>query len=82
MLISLIISVAIGIAAGYIASKVMKLNFGTLFCLLIGIAGAVIGNIIFGILGLRINGYIGGFVMSTVGAIVLLWLIYYFKKKS
>ncbi|MDL2215223.1 GlsB/YeaQ/YmgE family stress response membrane protein [Dysgonomonas sp. OttesenSCG-928-M03] len=77
-----IISIAIGIAAGFIASKVIKMNLGILFCLIVGIAGAVLGNIVFGLLEIRMNGYLGGFIMSTVGAIMVLWLVYYFKKKG
>lgn len=80
-----LISIAIGIAAGYIASRIMKLNYGVLFCLVIGIIGAVIGNFLFGLLTIKIDWpmftYVGQFITSTVGSIVLLWLYVYFKRK-
>ena len=74
--------ILIGIAAGFLAGKIMKgSGFGLIVNLLVGIAGAVLGGWLFGMLGIGIGGLIGALVTALVGAIVLLWIISLFKKK-
>lgn len=74
-------SIIIGIAAGFIAGKITKGHgFGLILNLIIGIVGGLLGGWIFSLLGLGTNSIIGYLVMSTVGAIVLLWIISLFKK--
>jgi Transglycosylase associated protein. len=74
--------ILIGIAAGFLAGRIMKgSGFGLIVNLLVGIAGAVLGGWLFGILGIGIGGLIGALVTALVGAIVLLWVISLFKKK-
>lgn len=81
-MISFIWAIVIGLAAGFIAGKIMKgRGLGMLKNLIVGIIGGVVGNVIFFLLGLHTNGIIGNLVMSTVGAVILLWLIAYFRKK-
>lgn len=76
-------SIIIGIAAGFIAGKIMKgSGFGLILNLIVGIVGGLLGGWIFTLLGLDVNGILGNLVMSTIGAIVLLWLISLFKKKE
>lgn len=76
-------SIIIGIAAGFIAGKIMKgSGFGLILNLIVGIVGGLLGGWIFTFLGLDVNGVIGNLVMSTIGAVVLLWIISLFKKKE
>lgn len=76
-------SIIIGIAAGFIAGKIMKgSGFGLILNLIVGIVGGLLGGWIFTLLGLDVNGILGNLVMSTIGAIVLLWKISLFKKKE
>jgi uncharacterized membrane protein YeaQ/YmgE (transglycosylase-associated protein family) len=66
----------IGAIAGYVAGKLMRGHgFGLLGNLAVGIVGAILGGFVFGLLGLSAHGAIGSLVMSTVGAVVLLWLV-------
>ncbi|MDH6310779.1 putative membrane protein YeaQ/YmgE (transglycosylase-associated protein family) [Dysgonomonas sp. PFB1-18] len=80
---NLIWSIIIGIAAGFIAGKIMKgSGFGLLLNLVVGLVGGLLGGWIFTLLGIGVNGTVGTLVMSTVGAVALLWIISLFKKKE
>jgi uncharacterized membrane protein YeaQ/YmgE (transglycosylase-associated protein family) len=75
--------IIIGIAAGFAAGKIMKRGgFGLLVNLILGITGGVLGGWIFGLLGINVNhgSITGNLVMSTVGAIALLWIASLFKR--
>jgi uncharacterized membrane protein YeaQ/YmgE (transglycosylase-associated protein family) len=74
--------IVVGVLAGWIAGKVIQGGgFGLIVNFIVGIIGALIGGFLFGLLGLDADGFIGSLVTSTVGAIVLLWLISSFKRK-
>jgi len=71
----------IGVLAGWIAGQLMKgSGYGLLGDLVIGVVGAFIGGILFGVLGIFAGGLIGRLVMSTVGAVVFLFLIRLIKR--
>lgn len=71
----IILWILIGLAAGYVASKLMGGPGGLLHNLLVGLAGAVIGGFIFGKLGITApDSTAGTLAAAIVGAIVLLLL--------
>jgi uncharacterized membrane protein YeaQ/YmgE (transglycosylase-associated protein family) len=71
----------IGLAAGWLAGKIMKgSGFGLLGDLVIGVIGALVGGFLFGLLNLTAGGLIGSLVVATVGAIVLLYVLRLVKK--
>lgn len=66
----------IGAIAGWLAGKIMQgAGFGLLMNMVIGVGGALLGGLIFRLLGLSVHNVIGSLVTATVGAIVLLLLI-------
>jgi len=67
--------IIIGIAAGWIAEKVMKRNHGLLTNLIVGVVGAFLGGFIATQLGMGPNGWIMSLVVATLGAILLLWIV-------
>ena len=78
---SLIIFLAIGAVAGWLAGLLMKgAGFGILGNIVVGIIGAVVGGFVFGLLGISFNGLLGSIISATGGAVVLLFLISFFKK--
>ena len=80
-LVSLLIFLAIGAIAGWLAGVVMSGGgFGLLGDIVVGIVGAVVGGWIFGMLGLSVGGSIGPIITAFVGACVLLFVIRLFKK--
>lgn len=78
-----ICSILIGIVAGFIASKIMKgKGMGFILNLIVGVVGGVLGGSVFRLLGLEWNGIIGSLITSTIGAIILLWLLSLIQKKN
>ena len=77
----LIIFLAIGAVAGWLAGLLMKGGgFGLLVNIVVGIVGAVIGGYVFGLLGISAGGLIGSIITATAGAVLLLFIIGIIKK--
>jgi uncharacterized membrane protein YeaQ/YmgE (transglycosylase-associated protein family) len=73
--------IIIGGIAGWLAGKLMKGGgFGIVVNVLLGIVGSVIGGWLFGLVGIRTGGIIGSLASATVGAIVLLAMVGLFKR--
>ncbi|SON55084.1 Transglycosylase associated protein [Hartmannibacter diazotrophicus] len=74
--VGLIGIIIIGILAGFIAGRVMKREGGLLMNLVVGIVGSFLGAVLFRSLGVMVQGgWIGSLIVSTIGAIVLLYLV-------
>lgn len=81
----IVVFIIIGGIAGWLAGVILKTGgFGLVGNIIIGILGAVLGGWLFGVLGISIGGgeWIGPIVTATVGAVVLLFVIGLIKKKS
>lgn len=65
--------VIIGIAAGFLATRVMKLDTDVPTTIAIGVGGALIGGFLLRAL-LMMVGWMAGFVGAVLGAIALIWL--------
>ncbi|WP_305908739.1 GlsB/YeaQ/YmgE family stress response membrane protein [Methylomarinum sp. Ch1-1] len=77
----LVIFLAIGAVAGWLAGILMKGGgFGLLGNIVVGIIGAVVGGFVFGLLGISAGGLIGSIVTATVGAALLLFIVKIIKK--
>jgi uncharacterized membrane protein YeaQ/YmgE (transglycosylase-associated protein family) len=68
-----IMTIILGALAGWIAEKVMKFDTGLLMNIALGIAGAVVGNFLLGLLGIGLGGLIGQLVVAVAGACVLIY---------
>ena len=80
-LTSIIIFLAIGAVAGWLAGVAMKGGgFGLVGDIVIGIIGAVVGGWLFGVLGIAAGGLIGAIITAFVGACVLLFVVRLIKK--
>jgi uncharacterized membrane protein YeaQ/YmgE (transglycosylase-associated protein family) len=77
----LIIFLAIGAVAGWLAGTLMKgSGFGLLGNIVVGIIGAMVGGFAFGLLGIKAGGIIGSIITGTVGAMLLLFIVSKIKK--
>lgn len=66
----------IGLAAGWLASIVMKAGRGSIVAyLVIGVIGALLGGWLFSLLGISAGGLIGSLITAFVGAVVLIVLL-------
>jgi uncharacterized membrane protein YeaQ/YmgE (transglycosylase-associated protein family) len=78
---SLLIFLAIGAVAGWLAGVLMSGGgFGLLGDIVVGIIGALIGGVLFGALGISAGGLVGAIVTATVGAVVLIFVLRLIKR--
>ncbi len=78
---SLLLFLLIGLAAGWLASRIMKgKSLGLVGDLVIGVIGSVLGGWLFGVIGLSASGIIGSLITALVGAVVLLYLLRLIKR--
>jgi len=77
----LLIFLAIGAIAGWLAGTLVKGGgYGLLGNIVVGIIGAFVGGYLFGLQGISTGGLIGSIITATVGAIVLIFVIRVLKK--
>lgn len=66
----------IGLTAGFLAGVLTKgSGFGIVGNLIVGVLGAILGGFLFRLVGLSANNIIGSLITATIGAIVLLFLL-------
>ena len=78
---ALVIFLAIGAVAGWLAGTLMKGGgFGLLGNIVVGIIGAIVGGFVFGLLGISAGGLIGSIITATAGAALLLFVVRLMKQ--
>jgi uncharacterized membrane protein YeaQ/YmgE (transglycosylase-associated protein family) len=79
---SLLIFLAIGAVAGWLAGTLMRGGgFGLLGNIVVGVIGAVVGGFLFGLAGISTgDGLTGSMITAVIGAAVLLFIIGLIKK--
>jgi uncharacterized membrane protein YeaQ/YmgE (transglycosylase-associated protein family) len=78
---ALIIFLAIGAVAGWLAGNLMRGGgFGLLGNIVVGIIGAVVGGSVFGFFGITAGGLIGSIITATAGAALLIFVVGLIKK--
>ena len=78
--------IILGIAAGYIASRIKGSGGnGCILDLILGVIGSAVGGWIFELLGINTTdkGCLGQLLVAVIGAVVVLWLFstFFGKKK-
>lgn len=77
----LIIYLAIGAVAGWLAGTLVKGGgFGLIGNIVVGIIGAFLGGFVFNFLGIAVSGLVGSIIMATVGAVILIFVVRLIKK--
>jgi uncharacterized membrane protein YeaQ/YmgE (transglycosylase-associated protein family) len=62
----------VGVAVGFLATRILKVNLDTPSTIALGVLGALIGSVV--LRGLTMLAGIGaGFVGALIGALVLIW---------
>jgi len=81
MITSLIWWAVVGLIAGWAAGKIMKGGgYGVVMDIVLGIIGAVIGGWLMGIVGIHAGGFIGTIIVAIIGAVFLIWITRMLKK--
>lgn len=77
---SIVALIIIGAAAGFLATRLMRIEADIITTVAIGMAGAVIGGLVLRTL-LAVMGMLSGFVGAVLGALALIWIWQkYFQK--
>ncbi|GAA6198508.1 MAG: hypothetical protein BM558_02485 [Roseobacter sp. MedPE-SW] len=70
---SVVFLIIIGVAAGFLATRIMGIESDIITTMAIGIAGALIGGFVLRAL-LTVMGMVAGLVGAVLGALALIWL--------
>lgn len=77
----LIIFLVIGALVGWLAGVIMKGGgFGVIGNIIVGILGSMLGGWLLPKLGVHIGGEFGGFITAVIGAVVLLFIVGLIKR--
>ena len=64
--------IIIGAAAGFLATRLMRMETDIVTTIAIGIAGALIGGLVLQVI-LTVAGLLGGLIGAVLGALLLIW---------
>lgn len=80
--VGLIGTIIIGILAGWIAERVMQRSHGLIINLIVGLIGSFIGKYLAdNVFQMYVApGWIGSLIVSSVGAIILLFILSLFRR--
>ena len=84
MLTALIITLAVGAVAGWLAGLLVQgTGFGLIGDIVVGVLGALIAGFLFPALGLTLTlggGILGAILLAFIGAVILLVIVRLFKQ--
>ncbi len=86
-MLNLIISLVVAGVAGWLAGNIMKvqpLQIGgnpIIGNVLLGLIGGFVGSAMLWLIGFGTSGLIGGLIAAVLGAIVVIYVVDYFKKQ-
>ena len=70
----LVISLLFSAAFGYVAAQLMKLSGPWYVYVLLGIAGGIVGDLVFGLIGFTSNSILSQAIVSVIGACIVVFL--------
>ena len=73
-MVVLLISLALSALFGYVAAQLMGLKGKWYVYLLLGLAGGVVGSIVFGLIGFSADSLIANAIVSVVGSCLVVFL--------
>lgn len=79
--VSILAAIVIGILAGWIAEQVMGRSHGLITNLVVGVIGAFLGAFIANAMGVGFAGFWGSLIVSTIGAVALLFVVSLVKRR-
>lgn len=65
-------AIIVGGIAGWLAEQFMKSNLGLLMNIILGIVGAALASVLFGLVGIEFGGWIGYLIAGFIGAVILI----------
>jgi len=81
MITHLIWWAVVGLIAGWAAGRIMKGGgYGVIMDIVLGIIGAILGGWVMGMVGIHAGGFIGTIIVAIIGAVILIWITRMLKK--
>jgi uncharacterized membrane protein YeaQ/YmgE (transglycosylase-associated protein family) len=75
--------VVVGLIAGWAAGRIMKGGgYGVIMDIILGIVGAVVGGWLVGVVGIHAGGFISTIIVGIIGAVILIWVTRLIKKEA
>ena len=72
----MLVGIIVGILAGFLAGQIMKgSGYGIVVDLFLGLLGGIVGRFVLGLVGIGAWGFVGSILVSTLGAILLIWMV-------
>jgi uncharacterized membrane protein YeaQ/YmgE (transglycosylase-associated protein family) len=65
-------AIIVGGIAGWLAEQFMKSNLGLLMNIILGIVGAALASVLFGLVGIEFGGWLGYLIAGFIGAVILI----------
>ena len=69
---TILVSIVVGAVCGWLASRIMKSNGSLLGYIILGILGGVVGNFVFGLLGLGASNMVGRLIVGVIGTCIVI----------
>lgn len=69
----IVVLIIIGAAAGFLATRLMKIEADIPTTMLIGIVGALVGGFLLRTL-ITVMGWLSGFIGAVLGALLVIWI--------
>lgn len=77
---SFILLILVGVAAGFVATKVMKVDLSPVETVAVGVLGAIVGGIVLRSI-VAVSSVAFGLIGAIIGACVVIWLyLRYFRR--
>ncbi|HXY77456.1 MAG TPA: GlsB/YeaQ/YmgE family stress response membrane protein [Candidatus Acidoferrales bacterium] len=75
--------VVVGLIAGWAAGRIIKGGgYGVVMDIILGIVGAVVGGWLVGVVGIHAGGFISTILVGILGAVLLIWITRLIKKEA
>ena len=73
---NIILAIVVGLIAGWLAGIIMKgSGYGIIGDIILGLLGSIVGNWIFGFLGITSYGYLWTMIVAVIGAVALIYIV-------
>jgi uncharacterized membrane protein YeaQ/YmgE (transglycosylase-associated protein family) len=76
-----LLAIIVGIAAGWLAEKIMRREHGLLTNLIVGLVGALIGKFLLNMMGVAYAGILPSLGAAVLGAVILLAILGFFHRR-
>jgi uncharacterized membrane protein YeaQ/YmgE (transglycosylase-associated protein family) len=79
----MIVTLLIGLVAGFLAGKILNgSGYGLFVDLILGVFGSIVGRFVLGMVGIGAHGLIGAILVATFGAVLLIYVVRWVRSSN